>query len=96
MAANFTRFEVQIPLYSDGTPEADAVNVFKSSLLTLNQFVSNDAYINETDGSIRQVHLIYGLITVAQQSAALGFLNTLNASLGTNVLCTVNTVTSEP
>lgn len=49
------------------------------------------------DMSIGQyTQLIYGLITTAQQATALGYLNTLNAALGSNVLCTVNSVTSEP
>jgi hypothetical protein len=54
------------------------------------------AYIYPQAGGLIQQNVLYGLITTAQQATALGYLNTLNAALGTSVLCTVNQVTQEP
>ena len=97
MATSLTRFEVQLPLFADGTSQANAVNTFLSNVLTLCPYIQNDGYIHQQDGvTVTQVRLVYGLITTLQQAAALAFLVTLNTSLGQNVLCTINTVSSEP
>lgn len=95
MSATFTRFEVLLPLFADGTPQSDAVNTFKSNLLTLNGFVAYDAYFNNGI-NVQQVHIVYGLIAAGQQTTALGYLTTLNTALGSNVVCLINSVTSEP
>ena len=97
MATNFTRFEIVLPNTDAGTPAQSAINTFLSNMETLCQLVMYTAYILEQGtGNISQQQVLYGLITTAQQTTALGYLNTLNAALGFNVLCTVNIVTSEP
>lgn len=96
MATNLTRFEVQLPLFADGTSQQTAVNQFLANVNTLCDIILSTTYVNKTNGSQVYTQLAYGLITTAQQATALGFLNTLNTALGFNVLCTINTVTSEP
>lgn len=95
MATNLTRFEVVLPNTDAGTPADTAVTTFLTNMQTLTQIVMYTAYIMK-GGVLTQQNIIYGLLTTAQQSTALGYLNTLNASLGYTVLCTINTVTQEP
>lgn len=96
MATNFTRFEVQLPIFADGTTGSNAVAQFLANISTLCDYISNPQYVHKTDGSLVYTNLVYGLITNVQQATALGFLTTLNTALGFNVLCTVNPVTTEP
>lgn len=96
MATNLTRFEVQLPLFADGTSQQTAVNQFLTNVNTLCDLILSTTYVNKVNGTQVYTQLVYGLITTAQQATALGFLNTLNTALGFNVLCTINTVTSEP
>lgn len=98
MATAMTRFEIQLPLFTDGTPQSNAVNTFLDNIGTLCTFVWNpqSVYTNHDRSNGAYIAIVYGLITAAQQATALGYLNTLNAALGAPVLCTVNNVTSEP
>lgn len=97
MATVMTRFEIQIPLTNNPNQQA-AVNTFLDNIGTLCKFTYNAQYVYSSHdlGVGQYTALVYGLITAAQQAAALGFLNTLNTALGTPVLCTVNNVTTEP
>lgn len=96
MAASLTRFEIVLPVFADGSSQQTAVNNFIASITGLTPVVQYTAYQTTGVGQQTQQNVIYGLLTAAQQAQALTFLNTLNAALGSNVLCTVNTVTSEP
>lgn len=103
MSTTFTRFEVQVPLFSDGTPEKAAVDTFLDNIGTLCKFTYNAEFVftsHDLSGTppAEYIAIIYGLITTAQQATALGFLNTLNTALGASgpVVCIVSTVTSEP
>jgi hypothetical protein len=96
MAAILTRFEIQLPLFSDGTPEQTAVNTFVANMSGLTNVVNYNAYVTHSDATVTQCNVLYGLLTVLQQTTALGLLTTLNTALGSNVLCTVNSVTQEP
>ena len=99
MATNLTRFEIVLPNTDFGTPQQTAINNFINSMLSLCQLVMYSAYIYPINGSASNFNgqnVLYGLLTTAQQATALNNLNTLNAALGYNVLCTVNQVTQEP
>ena len=100
MSTVMTHFEVELPLASDASKQA-AIDAFRANMVTLCPIYDIDMYkyINDGSGNViysGQSHFMSGYITTAQQPAALGFLNTLNASLGITVLCTVHTVTMEP
>jgi hypothetical protein len=97
MATPLTRFEIQIPNFADGTTQSTAVNTFLDGLGVLTNFIANNEYVHTSSsdpGSYTK--LVFGHITVAQQAAALALLATLNTALGTPVLCTIWTVTTEP
>lgn len=97
MSTTMTRFEVQIPYFSDGTPQATAINTFLDNIGSLAPFIQAPQYVyNSSSDPGTYTRLIYGLITAAQGPTALGYLNTLNSALGSNVLCTINNVTTEP
>lgn len=104
MATNYTRFEISLPQTYQGTPQDDAINTFRHNMEALiqnnpagaNRLAVYTAYEYDVTDNNTQHSIMYGLLTAAQQSTALGYLNTLNAALGSNVLCTVHTVTSEP
>ena len=96
-----TRFEIQLPSYGDGTPEAAAVTQFLASIQTLCDTLTYQAErvtmsSNGVPSSYQSCTILYGLITVSQGQTALGFLNTLNAALPAPVICTINQVTQEP
>lgn len=96
MSTILTRFELQIPQDNDPNHQA-AVTTFLDNLGTLCKFTYSNQYLLtnlETQG--QQVAIVYGLITSTQQATALGFLNTLNTALGSNITCIVWQVTSEP
>lgn len=99
MATNLTRFEIVIPNVDAGSAAETAIATFLNNMNTLCQLVMYTAYIyplNTGGNVLTQQNVLYGLITSAQQSTALGYLNALNTALGSNVECTVNIVTSEP
>lgn len=96
MATTQIRFEVICPLFSDGTNQANAWQTFLTSLKSLTSFVLTNTWVTDVGGNQVDNNQVYGYITSAQQSTALGYLNTLNASLGFNVQCNVWTTTSEP
>ena len=99
MPTSLTRFEVQLPIYDNFTQTAqyNAVNTFITNLLAMTSYVEYEGYVN---GVTPQIRIIYGLITVAQQPAALNLLTTLNNTLvaagSPTVLCTTNTVNTQP
>lgn len=100
MATTMTRFEVQIPITGDPNQQA-AKDQFLDNIGTLCKFAYNAQYVfasHDLSGNppAQYVALIYGLITAAQQPAALGFLNTLNAAFPSPVVCIVSQVTAEP
>lgn len=97
MASTMTRFEIQIPL-TDNLTQQVAIDTFLDSIGTLAPFTYNVQYVyrNHNLGTGQYTALIYGLITTAQQVTALGFLNTLNTTLGIPVLCTASGVTTQP
>lgn len=95
MASVLTLFRIQLPLFADGTTGSTAVNSFITSMSTLTT-VTQYVAITGSKSNPGQITILEGLITTAQQVTALGFLTTLNTSLGFNVLCTINSVTSEP
>jgi ketopantoate hydroxymethyltransferase len=96
MATNLTRFEIVLPNVDTGSAADNAIQQFLTNMKTLCQLVMYTAYIYPQAGGLTQQNVLYGLITTAQQATALGYLNTLNAALGSNVLCTINAVTQEP
>lgn len=95
MSQSLTRFEIQLPLFSDGSSGQQATDQFVTSMSTLCTVCQYSAFTG-TRTNPGEVTILYGLITAGQQSTALGYLTTLNTSLGSNVVCTVNAVTSEP
>jgi hypothetical protein len=99
MATNLIRFEIVVPNVDIGSPADIAIDNFINNMLTLTQLVMSTSYVYPQGGNntnFVEHAILYGLITTAQQATALGYLNTLNAALGQNVLCTVNQVTQEP
>ena len=95
MASSATRFEVILPLFSDGTSQANAVAAFISNMESLCTVNLVPVYPNTQAGS-SQGNLLFGFLTAGQQSTALGYLNTLNAALGSNCVCYIWSVTLEP
>lgn len=99
MPTSLTRFELQIPIYDNISQptQYNAVRTFLTGLQGLTTYIASNGYVN---GSSPEVLIVYGLITTAQQAAALNLLTTLNASLAAAgspaILCTIHTVTSEP
>jgi hypothetical protein len=102
MATVLTRFEVRLPYYSgtdsNGNLNATdiATNNFRASIGSLVTFAYEDVYVVNTDGTHAQNELVYGELTPAQNTTALGYLNTLNAALGYNVFCVTYAVTTRP
>jgi hypothetical protein len=94
MPAALTRFEVQIPL-SDDAAQQSAVGSFLTNLGGLTSYIANTEFVHSGAASIFTLR-VYGHITSAQQAAALSLLNTLNAALGSPVLCVIFPVTGEP
>jgi hypothetical protein len=95
MATSLTRFEIQLPLFADGSSGQIAVDLFISNMSTLCTVCQYGAFTGPRSNP-GEVTILYGLISAGQQSTALGYLTSLNGALGTNVTCTVNAVTSEP
>lgn len=99
MGTSLTRFELQIPIYDNLSQptQYNAIQNFLAGLAALTTYISSEGFVN---GNIPQIQIVYGLITVAQQSAALNLLNTLNSALvgasSPTVLCTINTVQTQP
>lgn len=97
MATNLTEFRVVLPNTDAGTAADSAVQAFLNNINTLCQLELYSSYIRPLNSSaLNQQLTVFGLITTAQQSTALGYLNTLNSALGTPVLCTIHSITTEP
>lgn len=97
MSTSLTKFEARVPIDSgNGTPADLAIETFLNNLGELTPYSFSDMYQKNTDGSISQFLLVSGLLTAGQASTALGYLNTLNTALGSNILCYSSTVTQQP
>jgi len=95
MSTTLTRFEIQLPVFVDGSDGQAAVDTFVTNMSGLTTVVQYNAFTG-TRSNPTGINVLYGLISAGQQSTALGYLTTLNTALGSNVVCTVNPVTSEP
>jgi hypothetical protein len=95
MSTSLIRFEIQLPLFDDGSAGQQATDNFVASMSTLTNVVQYNAFTGTREIPVG-VTILYGLITSAQSSTALGYLETLNSALVSNVTCTINNVTSEP
>lgn len=104
MPASLTRFEVQLPEAQNvGDPVYIAIQNFLNSLSSLCPYISIQEPVHTT-GDLGQyssvVQVVYGVFPVAQNSTALGYLNTLDAALNAagqpNAVCIVWPVTGEP
>jgi hypothetical protein len=101
MATALIKFEVRLPLDDgNGTPIDVAIQTFLSSLSALVALSDISDVYQTISSSISQYNLVFGLLTNAQAATALGYLNTLNASLiaagGTTVVCYTYNVTTQP
>jgi hypothetical protein len=99
MASNLIRFEIVLPNVDVGTLADNAIRQFINNMLSLCQLTMVSAYIYPIGGNANvftSQFLLYGLITLSQQNTAIGYLNTLNASLGFNVQCLVFQVQTQP
>lgn len=95
MSTTVTKFETQIPLYSDGTNEATAVANFLTSMETLTTIYTYQLNVDTSSGQSQQVSY-FGYLAATQGSTALGYLATLNAALGKTVPCVSYTVSTQP
>lgn len=105
MSTVMTRFELQLIQFDPNVDRVswNAVNTFLDNLGTLCNFVVVEQPVfnnhNIQDWNI-VVWVVYGLLTTAQNSTALGFLNTLNTTLVANgkqpTICISWQVTSQP
>lgn len=91
MASSLTRFECYIPVANSGTSQDTAIQNFFTNMQALAPCVADTCYVSNAYN-----YRFYGFLTNAQASTALGYLNTLNTALGSNVLCTSSAVTSQP
>lgn len=100
MATSLTRFEIVLPSVDTGSSDDTAMTNFRRNMETLTtRLFFTTAYRYDASDALTQRSILYGYITIAQQSTALGYLNTLNAALSagnTPVDCEIWNVTSEP
>lgn len=95
MSSTKTRFEVQLPVFTSGTDQANSVASFLSSISSLTSIFQLNGFVGDVS-SPTYANLFIGYLNPTDNNTALGYLNTLNTALGSNVQCVVNTVTSEP
>lgn len=96
MSVTLTRFELLLPQYADGTPQNAAVQQFLASLnSTAMYFISQTSEIAAGNAETQGV-IVWGALTATQATAALGYLNTLNAALGITVPCISWSVQTQP
>lgn len=95
MSTSVIKFEVQLPNADVGTSAYNAVQTFLQNISTLGPVYQQESSVTQ-QGSRSQTITTYGLLTSGQASTALGYLNTLNSSLGSNVSCINYNVTTEP
>lgn len=101
MATTLTRFDVELPFYDPtaNPTQYNAVQTFLTNIASIaygGLYYQYNMYAYNSSGYVRESNFTSGFITSAQQATALGYLNTLNAALGFNVLCIVYVVTVEP
>jgi hypothetical protein len=95
MSASVIKFEVQLPSFDVGTDGDNAEQTFMTNMKTLGNVYTYEAAT--FSGGVRtQQTAVYGLITAGQAATALGFLNTLNTALGSNVQAISYTVSTQP
>lgn len=95
MATSVTRFECHIPVPVDGSSESSSVNTFMDNVKNLTTCVQDTCYVN-ISGVATYCYRIYGFLLSSQLSTALGYLNSLNASLGSSILCVTEAANSQP
>lgn len=95
MSSSAIKFEAQLPNADVGTDTYNAVQTFLSNMSTLGPIFQQESSVT-TQGIRTQCITTYGLILASQSSTALGYLNTLNSSLGSNVSCISYNVTQQP
>lgn len=78
MSTQLTKFEIQLPQFADGTPQAAAVQQFLVNIQGLCSYIQYPATAVSMAGYYAPGTMVYGLITTAQQSTALGYLNQLS------------------
>jgi hypothetical protein len=97
VSVTLIRFEALIPTDSGNNTSSDqAVETFKANLASLTNYELLNVYRSSSGGYVGQFDLVFGLLTSAQAATALGYLNTLNTSLGSNVTCYTWNVTTQP
>lgn len=97
MSVTLIRFEALIPMDSGNNTISDqAVETFKANLASLTNYELLNVYRFSPGGFIEQFDLVFGLLTNAQATTALGYLNALNTSLGSNVTCYTWNVSTQP
>lgn len=106
MSATLTKFEVRLPLYrgpdGDGNISAQdqATTAFLTGMAGLTVISQTSDVYQDTNGSVSQYNLVFGLLTLLQATSALALLTTLNAALvasgNPTVVCYSYPVTSQP
>lgn len=91
MSTTLTRFECFIPVADSGTPQDTDIQNFFTNMQSLAPCVQQVVSV----GSVYSYWLV-GFLTPTQATTALGYINTLNTSLGTPIICNSWSVTSEP
>lgn len=95
MSTPVIKFEVQLPNADVGTAAFNAVQTFLTNISTLGPVFQQES--SETNQGVRsQTITTYGLLTSNQASTALGYLNTLNTALGSNVQAISYNVNTQP
>lgn len=95
MSTAVIKFEVQLPNADVGTATFNAVQTFLTNIATLGPVYQQESSVTSS-GTRTQSIATYGLLTAGQATTALGYLNTLNASLGFNVPAISYNVNTQP
>lgn len=96
MSTSLIRFEIQLPQFQSGSSQDLAVQQFLGNIQTLCPYLIYPCTLVDQVGNDTSSSLLYGMITTAQAPTALGFLNTLNAALGFQVVCITWNVNTQP
>jgi hypothetical protein len=97
MGASVIKFEARVPiLVGDGGTQDTAISAFLSGIAALSPYTFENNYQVTSGGAESQYNLTFGLLTSAQATSALALLNTLNAAIGTPIVCYNYPVTLQP
>jgi hypothetical protein len=99
MSTAVTMFWVRFPSQDSLSVQNNVdVNTFKSNIGGLGAFTTFDAAIEGADGIDHTCMIMYGALSTAQDTTALGFLNTLNTALGSEgrVQCLTLNANTQP